>query len=109
MEREIKKLTTPLGHEFEVYTYLTARERNALRSVYLDHVKVDPENPAQMKIGDLSGELLERAEKKLIELIVASYDGKKEGVLDAILDGRPEDYDAIVAECNKIGNFAPAK
>lgn len=108
MNRETKKISTPSGREFELKTYLTARERNELRGVFLENVSVDP-GTAQTKVGDLAGSLLEKAEKKLIELVVVSYDGKTENILEGILDGSPEDYDFIVAEANKIGNFKQPK
>ena len=107
-ERETKKLTTPSGREFEVKAYLTARELNELRGVYLECVKVDTQN-AQPTIGEISGATLERAEHKLIQLLATSLDGSAENVLDRLLDGMPEDYDFVVAECNKAGNFKPAK
>ena len=108
MDRETKKLAAPSGKEFEIKIYLTARERNELRGVFLENVSVDPIT-TQPKIGDLSGILLEKAEKKIIELAVTSYDGNRENILERILDGSPEDYDFIVAEANKLGNFKPAK
>lgn len=108
MDRETKKLTTPSGKEFEVKTYLTARERNELRGVFLENVSLDP-TTAQPKVGDLAGALLEKAEKKVIELAVISYDSNAENILDRILDGSPEDYDFVVAEANKLGNFKQAK
>ena len=108
MEREIKKLLTPSGKEYAVKTYLTARERNELRSVFLKNVSMDALGGTP-KMADLTGELLERAEAKTIELVVVSYDESSENILNRLLDGSPEDYDAVVAEATKIGNFKTAK
>jgi len=47
---------------------------------------------------------MNRANDKSIELLIYSIDGKKEGILDMILDMRSEDYDFIVKELNKIQN-----
>jgi len=100
--------TTPTGRAVNIKTYLTARERNALRSVFLESVSVDP-GSGTPKIADLGGPLLEKSEAKLIELAVISYDGSTENILGRLLDGTPEDYDFVVAESNKIGNFTRPK
>ncbi|GIW70360.1 MAG: hypothetical protein KatS3mg101_1107 [Patescibacteria group bacterium] len=108
MERETKKIKTPSGKEVELKTYLTARERNELRNIFLKGMTVEP-STAQVK--EISGELIEEAERKLIELAVVSFDNSAENIIGRILDGTPEDYDFIVSEANKIstGNFTKAK
>jgi hypothetical protein len=108
MERETKKIKTPSGKEVELKTYLTARERNELRNIFLKGMTVEP-STAQIK--EISGELIEEAEKKLIEIVVVSFDNSAENIIGRILDGTPEDYDFIVSEANKIstGNFTKAK
>ncbi len=106
--RTTHEITTPSGKAVTLKSYLTARERNELRAVFLSNVSTDPAN-LQPKIADLSGELLERAERKILELAVVAYDGNSENVIERLLDGSPEDYDFVVVESNKIGNFKPAK
>ncbi|MBI4119240.1 MAG: hypothetical protein HY456_00145 [Parcubacteria group bacterium] len=108
MDRPTNKIKTPAGKEAELKTYLTARERNQLRSVFLEGVNITPET-SQPKIGDLSGTLLEKAEQKLLELALVSYDGAPENAIERLLDASPEEYDFVVAEANKIGNFKQAK
>lgn len=107
-DRQTQKLTTPSGKEFELKTYLTARERNELRAVFLQNVSVDP-TTSQPKVKELAGELLEQAERKVLEIAIISYDGAAENIIERLLDGSPEDYDFIVAEANKIGNFKQPK
>lgn len=110
MDRETRKIKTPSGKEVELKAYLTARERNDLRSVYLNNMKVgaDGEMPV---IKEIPGSIVEQSERKLIELAVVSYEGSPENILDRLLDGTPEEYDFVVAEANKIGkgNFPKAK
>jgi len=110
MERENKKLQTPLGKELELKAYLTARERNELRRVFLEGVHIDP-NRQDATLKDLSGDVLEKAEHKYIEIIVAKYDGSSERVLERLLDATPAEYDFAVAEAGKVdkGNFTQAK
>lgn len=108
MERETKKLKTPSGKELELKSYLTARERNELRSVFLKGMAVEP-NTAQIK--EVSGAVVDEAEKKLLELAIVSYNGSAENVIERLLDSTPEEYDFVVAEANKLGagNFQKAK
>lgn len=106
--RESKKLTTPSGKEFEIKSYLTARERNDLRAVFLENVSVDP-MVGTPKLNEVAGVLLEKAEHKVLELALISFEGSAENIIERLLDGTPEDYDFVVAESNKIGNFKPAK
>lgn len=103
-ERQPIKCAAPSGKEFEIKPYLTARERNELRSVFLQNISIDP-STNQPKVGELAGSLLEHAERKMLELALVSYDGSAEQIIERILDGSPEDYDFIVTEANKIGNF----
>lgn len=108
-ERPTTKITTPSGKDVEIKTYLTARERNALREIYLAQLKIPTAAGSAPDLGQLSGDILEHAERKLIELAVVRYDGSAENILDRLLDGTPEEYDFVVAEANKIGSFKPAK
>lgn len=108
MERETKKITTPKEKELVIKTYLTARERNELRSIYLSTMKIDKSGDV---IDGFSGSLMETAEKKLIEIVVISYAGSKENILNNLLDQTPDEYDFVVAEAGKVnsGNFQTAK
>ncbi len=110
MERETKKIKTPLGKEVELKTYLTAGERNELRRIYLENMKVEAKEGVPA-IKEIPGTLVEQAEKKLIELAVVSYDGSSENIFGRLLDSMPEEYDFVIEEANKIGkgNFPQAK
>lgn len=110
MERETRKIKTLSGKEVELKSYLTARERNELRNIYLSNMKVGIEEDVPV-LKEIPGSMVEQAERKLIELVVVSYDGSQENILERILDGSPEEYDFVVADANKIGkgNFPKAK
>lgn len=110
MERETRKIKTLSGKEVELKSYLTARERNELRNIYLSNMKVGIEEEVPV-LKEIPGSMVEQAERKLIELVVVSYDGSQENILERILDGSPEEYDFVVADANKIGkgNFPKAK
>lgn len=110
--RPTQQLTTPSGKPFEVKTFLTARERNELRGVMLHKVQMDVTTGERK--GDIFADaVLEEGNKKLIEIAIVTYDGSGEKVLERIENAEhpqsAEDYDFILAEATKIGNFARAK
>lgn len=108
MTSETKTIKTPSGKEVILKSYLTARERNELRGIFLRAMKISPSGEQTQEI---SGEVTEQAEQKLIELAVISYDGSAENILERLLNSAPEEYDFVVAEANRIsaGNFQKAE
>lgn len=108
MNRETKTHQTPSGKEVVMKTYMTARERNELRHVLLHDAKLDMQSNG---IKDVAADSLEAAEKKFIEIMVTSYDGSSEKILDRLLDGRPDDYDFVVKQAQEASNedFSKAK
>lgn len=111
MERETNTITTPAGKELIIKTYLTARERNELRDIFAAQMKMDVSNGKVLGSNEISGELLAKAEKKLLGLMIVSYAGSNENVYERLGDELPAEYDFVVAECNKAekGNFQTAK
>lgn len=112
--RETKKITTPSGREVEIKTYLTARERNAIRAVFFAGMKIDPtktDASDQPALTEISGELFDKSRDKLIEIMVVSVDGATDGAYNKILDGSPEDYDFIAQEADLAskGNLTATK
>ena len=107
--RPTNQLTTPAGKQLELKTYMTAGERNQLRAVYLQSVKVKAGEDGQAELGELNGDVVERAERKIIELLVVSYDGSNENILGRLLNATPEEYDFVVTESNKTGNLTKSK
>lgn len=110
MERKTNALKTPLGKEIVLKEYVTARERNSLRSVLLSNMKFDTEGK-ELGQAELSGNTLELSETKMIEVIVVSYDGSNENIVDRLLDSTPEEYDFAVKAAMEInkGNLIAAK
>lgn len=110
--RETKNVATPAGKNLVVKTYLTARERNAFRAVFIKNAdyNVDQVSGA-MQVTKIAGEATEEAERKIIELVVVSYDDKTEGIADLLLDGSPSEYDFVTAEAMKTvgSNLTSAK
>ena len=110
MERETKIIKLPSGKEAVIKTYLTARERNELRGIYLANMNIETES-GTTNIKEIKGDVMESVEKKLLELGIINFDSSTENIIDRLLDGTPEDYDSMVVECNKIntGGFQKPK
>ena len=115
MERETLKLETPLKKELVIKTYMTAKERNEIKRTFLEGVKIDPNQTSQeaeaIRMNELDASIMLQAERKTIEQLVVSYDGSLENILERLDESRPEEYDFVVTELNKVtkGNFQPAK
>lgn len=100
METQI--IETPIEkHKVEIKSWITGRDRRALRSVYLEasEVKISGDVP---EIKEMSGKIIEQAENKMIEIAVVSIDGKKDKILDYILDMHDTDYEFVMKKINQV-------
>ena len=111
MDRETTKLTLPSGKEIELKSYLTARERNEIRDVFMEEMRASIAKEEKETDQVITGHAMIKAEKTLLETIIIALDGISEDVVSRLLDGSPEDYDFVVANANKIkaGNFKKEK
>ena len=109
MQRETKQITTPSGTVVTIKSFLNAGERNQLRRVFLDNVKIDSKGVA----GDINASVVELAEKKLIEIGVVSFGERTSpaDIMKCLEEGSPADYDFVTAELNKLstGGLTSAK
>lgn len=103
MERETKKITTPLGKVVELKTYLTAGEEKELRLIFLNGMKLDYDSETKKPVvKEMPGSLMNEAENRGIELMVVSFDGSSENILGRLLEIRSDEFDFIMEEINKI-------
>lgn len=102
-ERETMTLTSPLGKEVKIKTYLTGREKRAIRNAYTSQLKSVTDEHGKTHYEIASGtEAIMASEDALLRAAVVSYDGKTENVLEAILDAPDKELNFIQAECNKL-------
>ena len=107
-DRSTKTFTTPSGKEVVVKEYLTARERNELRGVTLNGLNIETTGDiSQAK--NITAEKLDQFQHKVIELAIVSYNGSAENILERLLDGTPDDYDAVVEIATATAGFKTAK
>jgi len=119
MERETRTFKTPGGHEIEIKTYLTARERSQLRSILAEgkeiELNIEEKSPVEAvttpKTEKIPMSTMMKYQDELVRIAVVRYDGSMEGAFDMVQDGKAEDYDAILEEVSEIqqGNLAVAK
>lgn len=106
MERETKKITTPVDkHEVVVKTWLTAREKRAISAVFLDKAKFSGES----KNFDIDGSALNELQDTQIENVVISVNGVQEKVLDLCLDMKDKDYEAVLKAIDEVVNPESSK
>lgn len=109
MQRETKTFVTPSGKEVVIKTYLTGREANSVKEALLKEMKMDASTG--QSTNEVTGVFMIEQEKKLIQAMIVSLEGKTENLLDLVLDLKNEDYSAIVKEINSTynTNLTPVK
>lgn len=101
MEREIKTIKTPNGHEVEMYTYITGREMRDIQNIFLEKTTMSVKGK-QAEMSAIPANLSSRAEDKTISLLVVSVDGQMGNSAKFVGDLRLEDYDAVMKELNSM-------
>lgn len=115
MERPTQTIKTPSEKDLIIKTYFTARERNAIREISLEAMKVKMDNQGNVISNDMemSGTLLTKLNQTMIKQGVVSYAGQtnEDAILNNLLDGMPEEYDFVVSEVSKLqtSNLTTAK
>jgi hypothetical protein len=104
MDRETKEFITPGEHKIVLRTYLTGKESRALNEIMYATLKVNPNDASGGKfaLGDIPMTFMVPQQEKLLSFLVVSVDGNTNAPV-ALLDELPEsEYNAVLAECNKI-------
>ena len=103
-------MTTTSGHQIELKTYITGREKRAINEVFFRDM-VMRQHGAEPEISGMKGSTTIEAENKAFEAVIESVTpaGRtqitdRKAILDFILDLPLEDYNAVVAAVNDIAN-----
>ena len=103
MDRETKEFITPVAKQKVIIkAWLTGREKRELRDIMLKGVNFSVKGDSFETDETDAGEAIKKAEDKAITTVVVSIDGKKEGILNAILDMKGDDYDFVLNEVDKV-------
>ena len=97
--RETKEFVTPIDKiKLTLRTYLTGAESRLVENVYIDGSEVT----AGQVSSKLTGPTFDKAQDKLIELIVVSVGESVGNSVEQVLAMKKPDYDAVLAECNAV-------
>ena len=100
---ETKIVKTPVDKiEVELKTFITGREKRALKSVFLKGMKVEMDGDKPKSVPVDMEKLTADAEDIAFTTVVVSVNGVKEKIVDAILDMNSKDSDFVIAEVNKV-------
>ncbi len=101
MNRETKKITTPIGNQvIEIKTYITGREKRDITNIYLSG-NLDF-NADTQSIKGINAGLADKAQDLALQTIVVSIDGNAEGIVEQILNMRSEDTDFIFKAIDEV-------
>lgn len=100
MERETKEITIE-KISFIVKTYLTAREQQAVQSVYYSGSKIEVQGDSY-KINEFNPAVKFEVEKELIKQLVVSVNSKKDDVVEDVLNLRSDIYASLIEHLDEI-------
>lgn len=92
--RETKEIEVA-GHKLVIKTYLTGRESNEVKAVLFKGIEIEAGAGDKPKV-PLANILPQ--ELKTLELLVVSFDGIEQNVVEVIQDLPADAYDAVVAK-----------
>jgi len=104
--RETREITTPGGHKIVLRTYLSGREDNELTAVLYSDLKMSVEDMQKgiTSVKDVPATFIVKQEEKAVELLVVSVNGSTDNAAQAVLSLPKTEYQAVIAEINKIRN-----
>ena len=104
MERETKEIIIPVGkNKIIIKSWLTGRERRAIRSVLLEEVKFGQTGEGEVAPEyNIQGSVLNKAQDKAFESVIVSIDGNSDDIVNNILDMRDKDFDFVVKEIDEV-------
>jgi hypothetical protein len=105
-ERETKTFVTPGGRTVVLNAYLTGREANEIKNAMFGALKMNMEDAqsGKVNVSDVPGTFLAEQERKALGFLVVSVDGDPSDPVEKLLDLPSAEYEAVVAEANKIQN-----
>lgn len=97
---ETHKITTPSGVEVELKNYLTGRDKQAIQNAPITKEMTVSADGAE--VSGFNAEALTRFQNAQISNIVVSVAGSTENVLDAVLNMKVSDYEAVMTAVKDV-------
>lgn len=100
MDRETKELKVG-SHTYQVKSYATAREHNAIQQAYFKGTKLEVVGD-QPKISEFNPGVQFDVNQELIRQIVISIDGNAENIVERCLELPNDEFDALVQQLDLL-------
>lgn len=91
-----------------LHTYLTRRERRAIKNALFGGKEIAVDGKNDMK-ASISMELTDVAEDKTFELVIVELNGSKENILERMLELPDQEADEIKAKIDELTSPADAE
>jgi len=103
-ERESKSIVTPGNHTVVLRTYLTGKESAALKAIMYEDLRINASDASSGKVSlaDMPATFLISQENKALEYLLVSVDGETASPFEKLGDLPEVDYNAVLAEVQKI-------
>jgi hypothetical protein len=104
--RQTHEFTTPGGNKVVLNSYLTGAEAQELKQILFSALKVDisAAQAGKGEVGQLPSGFLVDQEKRAMQFLVVSFNEEKNDPITALMQQPASEYEAVVAEINKIQN-----
>jgi hypothetical protein len=89
------------GHKFEIKTYATAREANAIQQGYFKGTKMELVGD-QPKLTEFNPGIQFEVQQELIRQLVVKMDGTDENIVERCLELRNDIFDQLVAHLDAL-------
>lgn len=101
-DRPTIEWTTPGGIPVVLRTYITGREFQALKNVYVEDAKAKIDGRGGVEVEGFNPLADDKAIERMISFVVVSLSGSTENVVDRVLDLPVDDYQEIVTKIKEI-------
>src|SRR2546430_1301958 len=98
MERTKKEITTSGGHVVVMRDYITGREMRQVQDVFLKKMEIK----SATDISSFNGSVASEAQDVALGIILVSFDGKTEGVVDAVLNLPAHETQEVLDAVNAV-------
>lgn len=95
------EVSLPSGKTAKLKSYLTGREKRALRDLFLQEADVKTVD-GKPTLEGMKGAAISKAEDASIVYTVVELEGSTADILNRVLDLPSTDYDALLASINEV-------
>jgi len=102
MNRETREIIVPISkRKVLIKSWITAGEDQEIQSVMFKEMKMKVSGK-DFNFDSIDGTCILEREKKCMEMLIESIDGKSENIMDTMLAMDKRDYDIVKREIDKI-------